>query len=653
MKQIPQGLILPANLRARLSVLLTTRPGQRLQSILSKVDLSRLITVVMAFLAFIMYQQGTAPSVATIFDDSLEFPLVVHRLAIAHPTGYPLYILLGKLFSLFNRANVAYQVNLMSAVFGALTVALVYQIGLALWSKIRPGLPPGPVHHAGSALAAVLFGVGPVFFSQATIAEVYTLNAFFVAIILLLSLRQRWLWLAFWLGLSLTHHRTIVLIFPPVTAFIGWQSLIQPTLSAERRPSLFKLGLAFAGPWLLYLYLPLRGHIGSLDGTYQATWSGFWSHILGGGYSVFLVDHPFGNERSLAFYWHLVSQELNAWGVGLAILGLLLLIIRRQGRLLLLTGLTFLVYLTFNLFYAVTDIAVFFIPLFLLLALWAGLAMSAILAILWLRQPLVAGIVAIAVFIFLVTQQRGQSRANDWAVHDYGRDILSQPLPEKAAVVGILGEMTLLRYFQETAGLRPDIQTVAADLEVDRLGQVRQLLEDSPEQAVYLTRELSSAAERWSLSAQGPLISVNAAPRQHKPPLAPDLTIQQDVALSLSPEVKMTRYAITRPASHQPIPPVRLTILWHVEAEPDADYKISARLLDPRGEVVAVVDQVPVHFAYPTTAWRAGEFIADVYDLALPPNMSPGEYTPLFILYDPANGAAELGRITLPATYIQ
>ncbi|MCA1554820.1 MAG: DUF2723 domain-containing protein, partial [Chloroflexi bacterium] len=37
-----------------------------------------------------------APSVAFLFDDSLEFQLVGYKLAIAHPTGYPLYTLLLK-----------------------------------------------------------------------------------------------------------------------------------------------------------------------------------------------------------------------------------------------------------------------------------------------------------------------------------------------------------------------------------------------------------------------------------------------------------------------------------------------------------------------------------------------------------------------------
>jgi hypothetical protein len=91
-----------------------------------------------------------------------------------------------------------------------------------------------------------------------------------------------------------------------------------------------------------------------------------------------------------------------------------------------------------------------------------------------------------------------------------------------------------------------------------------------------------------------------------------------------------------------------LSLLWHVQEPVLKELKFSVRLVGPDGNIVAVVDQVPVHFAYPTTAWRSGEYITDVYDLTVEVNAPPGPYTPLIILYDPANNAAEVGRGELP-----
>ena len=120
----------------------------------------------------------------------------------------------------------------------------------------------------------------------------------------------------------------------------------------------------------------------------------------------------------------------------------------------------------------------------------------------------------------------------------------------------------------------------------------------------------------------------------------------------LTPHIALHGYAISRPPSHGPLPPVRLTLVWHTLQTGAPDLKVSARLLAPDGRPVAQADAVPVHFAYPTTAWRAGEFISDGYDLPLPGQLPAGAYTPLIILYDPAHGAAEVGRVTLPALYL-
>src|SRR5438045_9307008 len=53
-------------------------------------------------------------------------------LGVPHPTGYPLYVLLGKLFTLLPVGDVAYRVNLSSAVYMAGAVGVLYAIGVKL-----------------------------------------------------------------------------------------------------------------------------------------------------------------------------------------------------------------------------------------------------------------------------------------------------------------------------------------------------------------------------------------------------------------------------------------------------------------------------------------------------------------------------------------
>jgi hypothetical protein len=200
--------------------------------------------------------------------------------------------------------------------------------------------------------------------------------------------------------------------------------------------------------------------------------------------------------------------------------------------------------------------------------------------------------------------------------------------------------MTLIRYFQQTEGWRPDIKTISADLEADRISVVEKLLNEGI--PVYLTRELPGAAKKWSLGAVGPLIWVSRDSSKNLPPEA--TRINQPV----TPKISLAGYQITRPPHTGEDPaPVRLTLYWQVESLLESDLKVSARLLNSAGEPVAVQDAVPVHFAYPTTAWRSGEIVADVYDLTLPTATPTGQYTPLLIWYDPAQNAAEVGRVEL------
>ncbi len=666
-----------------------------------------LISSSLFLLSFLVYLKTLAPSVVTIFDDSLEFQLVTYQLGIAHPTGYPLYTLVGKLFTFIPLGNVAFRVNLMSAFFGAATVALLYLLIVYMaqspashkqtkakhWGFWRTYIQAGKLsaawpHHLGGIIGALLLAGGQVFWQQATIAEVYSLNAFFVAALLLLTLQQDKFiqpassaqlsgdkqviltskrgicMLAVLAGLSLTHHRTAGLVLPASAVYL--LLIYGKTLF---KPKIILLSiLFFLLPLLLYLYLPLRGHIGSLDGNYQNTWPGFWQQISASAYGLsFILDNPFGHERDFTFYRQLLSNQFISLIPGF--MGLIYLFGFGQRKYLTLTGLAFLTYLPFNMIYNVTDIEVFFIPIFIIWAVWSGLGATFIFRLIATQGKakssekgeavkykswgiILSGFVFI-IFAFIIfrlgqTSYTSVSQQYSWQVHDYGLDILQQPFPteKKAAIVGILGEMTLLRYFQQTENRRPDIETVTADLEADRFANVERLLAEGKN--VYLTRELPGAAERWSLEAVGPLIHINPEPITNPP--AGIIELKQNI----TPEIMLLGYSITYvPHTGDAFAPLRLTLFWQVEAPIEVDLKVSARLLDSAGETRAVVDAVPVHFAYPTSKWRTGEIVADVYDLSFTIAPKPGQYTPLIIWYNPTQNAAEVGRVELEPLTIE
>src|SRR5262245_20177105 len=79
---------------------------------------------ILIFIAvFSLYLWTLAPGV--VGGDSGEHQLAVLLLAIPHTTGYPLYLLVGKLWTmLLPLGSMAWRVNLFSALGGALAAAL-------------------------------------------------------------------------------------------------------------------------------------------------------------------------------------------------------------------------------------------------------------------------------------------------------------------------------------------------------------------------------------------------------------------------------------------------------------------------------------------------------------------------------------------------
>jgi len=614
-----------------------------------RVKADPLIASVVALAAFLLYWRTMAPSVACIFCDSLEFQLVTYKLGIAHPTGYPLYTLLGKLFTFIPLGDVAYRVNLMSAFFGALTVALLYlMMRLALGFRVP------------AVLGALVFAVSPVFWSQAVIAEVYTLNSVFVALTLFLLLR----WkegvvegkgatlcpLALAYGFSLTHHRTMVLLAPAMIAFILWVD--RGLLKREWA----RLASLFLAPLLLYLYIPIRGvYTSSLDGTYVNTLSGFIKQVTAGGYGVFLTQDPLGESRALAFYFALFREQFTLVGLVVGVWGLFWF--SRRPKVLLLLGLAGVANFVFLLGYRVSDIEVFFIPLFLLWACFLGGGLALLwrgVVVVWERFSKSVPRSGYAAFLILggllpLCLWGGNydlvNLSEEWEAHDYGIDILALPLEEDAVVVGILGEMTLLRYFQATEGLRPEITTVAADEEAFRLEAVEQQL--AAGRSVYLTRPLPGAEERWHLSALGTLIRVRERPAKI------GVSPQVDSNIFFGDSLLLLGYDSMIQGSHSRMK-VRVNLYWQALAETE-EFRVSLRLVDSTGHLAGQVDSAPVHGAYPTDAWQSGETIVDSYDLPVLVGMPPGEYSLGVVLYRSQTleevGKAPLGKAVLPISF--
>jgi hypothetical protein len=104
--------------------------------------------------------------------DSAEFVLASATLGIPHPTGYPLYTLLGKLFASLPFGTIPARVNFMSAFFAALALTLFFQFVRGELARRGAATSAWPA----AFLAMVVLGTFPPFWRQALVAEAYTLK---------------------------------------------------------------------------------------------------------------------------------------------------------------------------------------------------------------------------------------------------------------------------------------------------------------------------------------------------------------------------------------------------------------------------------------------------------------------------------------------
>lgn len=254
------------------------------------------------FSAFFGLYLASSPA-GLYLDDSGETVTVAAVLGIGHPPGYPLHSLIGRLASLIPFAGIPWRVNLLAALWGALTAA-----GLGLWAlrlQLRaPGAGLG-VSLPAAATLALLLAAGPVYWHNALGAKgsIYQLNNLFsLGLLALLSLPQalekRWLRL-FWLGLgaSLAHHYMSQLPLLPAYAWLLWRR-------AGWRKALAPCWLALPG-LALYAYLPLRwSRQPALAWGDFGSWQDFW-------FFFFRLQYAAGEiTRSAATSWAQLRHAL-------------------------------------------------------------------------------------------------------------------------------------------------------------------------------------------------------------------------------------------------------------------------------------------------------------------------------------------------------
>ncbi|MFQ6003279.1 MAG: DUF2723 domain-containing protein [Candidatus Zixiibacteriota bacterium] len=221
------------------------------------------------------------------WEDSAAFSAVNSILGIPHPPGFPIYVLLGRGFSLLPIENHAFRSNLMSAFWGCVSLMILYLLMLQLFKEIKScddafgrGLSPTRkkwISQMGMVVGVLFFAFSSAFWLQTIRAEVYTLNLFLT--LLLIFLLIKWsqkkdanfsfkilILFSFVLGLSFTNHPLLVIALLPtflVFLFIHsfrWGRGLTPAPTGELKKIIILLAFFILGI-SLYLFLPIRSQL--------------------------------------------------------------------------------------------------------------------------------------------------------------------------------------------------------------------------------------------------------------------------------------------------------------------------------------------------------------------------------------------------------
>jgi hypothetical protein len=412
--------------------------------------------------------------------DSGEFITVAWVLGVAHPSGYPLHTLLAKPMTWLPLGSVAWRVGLLSALCDAGAAVLLFRVVVLLGGDLAAGL-----------LAAGAFAFAPLIWPYAITAEVFALNNLFAAGLLYWSARAlreaaagpaaplRTLYLAaFWMGLGLSNHHTLVFYAVPFALLL---MMLAGRRLRRARTAATLAGCAAAG-FLPYVYLPLAGlRPAAVTWGDPASLAGFLTHFFRREYGTFrLADETVGAAGSLGARLALfLKAVVRSTFFAVIPLGLVALsALRRAGPVRRFVGF----WLAALAFYAVVFCALANVRLddplhvfmqerfwqqgFVVLAALCGVGLAEIGRLAgarvwrWAAWPLALALPAALVVVHLPDMRTH----GNTLVRDYGEAVL-RSVPERGLLL-VTGDDLIgsVRYLQQVEGLRPDVRVLPTGL---------------------------------------------------------------------------------------------------------------------------------------------------------------------------------------------
>lgn len=446
-------------------------------------------------LSGILYYLTLAPSVVQI--DSGELAAVQSLLGIAHPTGYPLFSMLGYLFLKIPLSDSKiFQLNILSLIWCVLGIFIIIKsIHLCLSSitlchprgsqrKYTPPRQKSKSHRKNNAdpilfnIAACLtsglyLAFSKTFWLQATSVEVYSLHITLISIVLYFLIKawttdnsssKPWIYVAIALALGFSNHMTTLLILPGmITLFFAKRGFCRSAL----KPMIIMIGVFISILCLIHLYLPLRAAQNPvLNWGNPVNWNNILRHVSGKQYRVWLFSSSQAAMKNLGIFFHNFPDEFTWIGLFLGLLGLYSSFIKipRLAIFFLITSLSTVLY---SINYDIHDLDSYFLLVYIVFAIWITFGVRWILYRIRGKSYRVVflSLLAIGVTVEAIQNFSRVDRSGLYVFEDYTKQALNS-LPNNAVLLSYQWDYLIspAYYFQFVENFRKDVAIIDKEL---------------------------------------------------------------------------------------------------------------------------------------------------------------------------------------------
>ena len=483
-----------------------------------------------AFAVFVIYLFTLAPSVVQI--DSGELATVQATLGIAHPTGYPLFTMIGYLFSLIPLpVTKIFQLNLLAAIYCSAGIGVfVYTTKFILDNivsfstlklKIKKGstgkkknkkypdkgngisiIIPENIKYIVSMAGGIILALSETYWMQSTSVEVYSLHLLLINIFILLLVKayfagagseinytlKPWLVFAVVLALGFTNHMTTLLIIPG----IAYLYFAANKFTKESFKKIFlMLAVFFPVLIIIYLYLPLRASQQPLlNWGNPIDFERIFRHISGKQYQVWLFGSTDAAKRQLAHFFETLPGEFSVTLL-LSIIGMFISY-KHAKRFFIFLSITFLFTVLYSINYDIHDIDSYFLLAYISLGFFSVFGLIKISELLKNSVKTVTSVVVILIVVEFINNFNLVNQSGNFIYEDYTRAVLGN-VSNDAIVFSYQWDYFISPsyYFRYLEDFRKDVVVVDKEL-LRRSWYYDQLENDYPDLLVDLKDDINN-----------------------------------------------------------------------------------------------------------------------------------------------------------------